>query len=184
MPHLGEIKSEYTKTIPYILRRSNGEIRWMLLDKSNSSMLSDYHYVMETNVAPISTNNVMIVAGNGAKVYVYGESYKGFCFESDSVLELKGTLHIAKWKKEGMSEKCVDRNCIVDVTEGCLVAFICDFKEIVILSDNESKFCIKMIEDDANAHCDVLNEDLSDADETCPKQNQMTHCYHEPGECE
>lgn len=111
-------------------------------------MLNDYNFVMENNVAPRHTTTVSIIIQDEAQAFVYGEVNQGFCFESDSMLELKGKLFIANWTDEGIVEESIGRNCLVTASEGCVVVFVCDNQEIVVLRDNTSKFVVKVIEDE------------------------------------
>ncbi|KAJ6220629.1 hypothetical protein RDWZM_006441 [Blomia tropicalis] len=144
----GTIQCQFKRTDPYILRRSNGSIQWLQFNRTDFRMLHDYKHVVEADVAPRNSSSIIIKSDLRSFVYVYGEVERGFCFTGSCKLELTGYFYYAQWCNEGLYEETLTRNCIIELLEGIANVFICDYREIVIMTEPNAKMRIFYTEDE------------------------------------
>lgn len=150
----GTIGKEYTTIPSYILRRSHGQIKWILYDPSLKPMLNDYKYLMRMGVAKADVTRVAVQASGTAKVYVYGEYSHGFTWCPTEAgcgptlnMYFSSKLVLAHWKHNGVQEEPGPRSCIIEATSGKVVFFVCDYGEVVLLKDVNSTFVVKPVAD-------------------------------------
>ncbi|KAJ6220185.1 hypothetical protein RDWZM_005997 [Blomia tropicalis] len=107
--------------------------------------MHDYKYVMETDVSSDYTNGLTINSSHSSMVYVYGEIEHGFSFTGSGRLKLIGNFFYGHWHKDGLQESPIVRNCTIELSDGIANVFICDFREITIMTNRRAKmqvFCV------------------------------------------
>lgn len=135
----------FEQTKPYMLRRSSGEMQVVPYESEKETMRQDYDYVIESNISPANVSHVAFLVKNQARLNVYGEMFGGVSIEASSWVELKGTLHLAYWTEQGLAEESCPCSSMIEVTEGTVTVFICDYNHLVLMYDTESRYTFGLI---------------------------------------
>uniref|UniRef100_A0A6P6YGW9 Uncharacterized protein LOC113798426 n=1 Tax=Dermatophagoides pteronyssinus TaxID=6956 RepID=A0A6P6YGW9_DERPT len=153
-------------------KNNPNRLNWLNYSPEDQLLTNHYNYLMETHSFSTKESNILILAeNNNTEIYVFDETYHGFTFKRPSFLQLKGSLShmfiIAENSIElidGVIEEqiCLDPKlncCTIEVINGSLLVFICDYQTFYILPtiDCHYKMKIPVIDhgndnDDGNNH--------------------------------